>query len=157
MQLTDFERLLDTATASAIAFARTMILDTLPNSYIYRVFPNQSHDENRRPDVVVYPEDSLPSLNDYIEMTREQCLIFLYRNGRIPEWVDLSVGYADAMLTYVNCHCCGRFTDDDQRLYYNHRQLGPFGVKSPIFPKSIPFGDKNPKFWISEMPSYKHD
>lgn len=152
MQLSDFSRLLDVSTADAIAFAKTILLDDLPVNVAYRVFPNQSHDDNRAPDVFVYPEDSLESIDDYIEMSRDECVRFLYRDGRVPEWIDISVGSADNKLTYIDCLCCGRFTDDDERLYYVRSDRGPFGIKSPTFPTSIPFGETRPRFWIADMP-----
>lgn len=151
MQLSEFAQLLDVSTADAIAFAKTMLLDHLPSNVAYRVFPNQSHDHNRRPDVV-YPDDSLNSPDDYLEMSREQCICFLYRVGRIPEWIDLSVGSADENLTYVDCLCCGRFTDEDERLYYARCERGPFGVKSPTFPTSKLFHETQPRFWLSDIP-----
>jgi hypothetical protein len=157
MQQSDFVRLLDLATADAIAFAKTMLLDQLPEKYIYRIFPNQSYDDNRDADVIVYPMDSLDSLDDYREMTRGDCIRFLYREGRIPEWIDISVGGADTNLTYVDCRCCGRFTNDDERLYYNRRERGPFGVKSPTFPHWIPMGEKSPRFRLADIVTPTND
>ena len=40
MLLADFAKLLDTSTADAIAFARSMVLDELPDRFTYRVFTN---------------------------------------------------------------------------------------------------------------------
>ena len=152
MQQSEFTRLLDISTADAIAFAKTILLDSLPVGYVYRVFPNQSYDDNRGPDVIVYPEDSLESLDDYIEMTRDECVSFLYRDGRIPEWIDISVGGANNNLTFIDCLCCGRFTDNDEHLYYTRCQRGPFGIKSPTFPPSVPFGEKHPRFRLADIP-----
>ena len=79
MLLSDFATLLDASTADAIAFARSMVLDELPEDFTYRVFPNQSCVEHLEPDEVVNPDDSLYDLHDYIEMGRDDCLRFLYR------------------------------------------------------------------------------
>ncbi len=151
MQQSEFTRLLDVSTANAIAFAKTQLLDDLPDEYVYRVFPNQSFDDNRDPDEIVYPDDSLKSIHDHIEMTRDDCIRYLYREGRIPEWIDISVGATDASLTYIDLRCCGRFTDNDERLYYNRCQRGPFGIKSPAFPPGIPLGEKKPKFRLADI------
>jgi hypothetical protein len=150
MLVSDFATLLDTSTANAIAFARSMVLDDLPNSYIYRVFPNQSCDEHLGPDELVYPDDSLVDVHDYIEMGRDDCIHFLYRDGRVPEWIDISVGAVDHEFTYIYLRCCGRFTANDERLYYNQFDRGPFGVKSPAIPPNIELGDREIKFWIGD-------
>jgi hypothetical protein len=153
MLLSEFTRLFDLSTSDAIAFAKTMLVDELPGEFTYRLFPNQSYDDNRAPDEIVYPDDSLESLHDFIEMSRNECINFLFRDGRIPEWIDISVGAADATRTYIYLLCCGRFTNDDNRLYYNRCQRGPFGIKSPVFPRWIPLGETNPKFRLADSPS----
>ena len=153
MQFSDFAELLDIATKDAIAFARTMVLDTLPEACTYRIFPNQSCDDNLESDEVVYPEDSLAEIYDYIKMGRDDCLAFMYRDGRIPEWIDISVGAVDCGFTIVYCRCCGRFTANDDRLYYTRCDRGPFGIKSPALPPHVALGDNCPKFWIGDAVS----
>lgn len=150
MNVSEFSRLLDVSTANAIAFAKTMLLDELPDKYVYRIFPNQSYDGNREDDEIVYPTDSLASLNDYREMTRDDCIRFLYRDGRIAEWIDISVGAADSNFTYVDCRCCGRFTDNDEKLYYNHTNCGPFGIKSPPIPYWTRSALDRPRFSLAD-------
>lgn len=150
MLLADFAALLDTSTADAIAFARSMLLDKLPECFTYRVFPNQSCDDHLEPDEFVFPNDSLDDLHDYIEMGRNDCIRYLYRNGRVPEWIDISVGAVDDRFTYIYLRCCGRFTANDERLYYNRCDRGPFGIKSPAIPPHIELGDRQTKFWIGD-------
>lgn len=150
MLLSDFATLLDTSTADAIAFARSMVLDELPDSIAYRVFPNQSYDEHRAHDEVVYPDDSLAHTHDYIEMGRDDCIRYLYRDGRVPQWIDISVGAVAHGLTYIYLRCCGRFTADDERLYYKQLGRGPFSIKSPAIPPHVELGDRVTKFWIGD-------
>jgi len=150
MLLSDFATLLDTSTANAIAFARSMVLDELPDAFTYRVFPNQSCDEHLEPDEVIYANDSLDDIHDYLLMGRDDCLGFLYRDGRIPEWIDISVGAVDYDFTYIFLRCCGRFTANDDRLYYKRFDRGPFGIKSPSIPPHVALGDRDAKFWISD-------
>jgi hypothetical protein len=156
MDLSEFTRLFDLSTEDAISFAKTILLDSLPDELRFRLFPNQSHDDNRAPDEIVYPEDSLESLDQFLELSRDDCIRFLYRDGRIPAWIDVSVGAADATRTYIHLLCCGRYTDDDNRLCYNRCQRGPFGIKSPTFPPWIPFDEKNPKFRLADC-SVRHE
>lgn len=150
MSFSDFAALLDTSTVDAIALARSMVLDELPDAVTFRVFPNQSYDEHLKPDEVVYPDDSLDDLHRYIEMGRDECLQFLYRDGRIPEWIDISVGAVDYDFTYIYLRCCGRFTANDDRLYYKRFDRGPFGIKSPAIPPDVAFGNRESKFWIGQ-------
>lgn len=150
MLLSDFATLLDASTADAIAFARSMVLDQLPDSFAYRVFPNQSCDGHLEPDEVVYPDDSLDDLHDYIEMGRDDCIRYLYRDGRVPEWIDISVGAVDYDFTYIYLRCCGRFTANDERLYYKRFDRGPFGIKSPAIPPQFELGDRDTTFWIGD-------
>lgn len=153
MTFDDLAARFDTATAACVAFARTLVWDELPEAKTYRVFPNQSHDARLKPDEVVYPEDTLRE-GVYLAMSRDAALRFLYRNGRVPEWIDVSVGAADREFTYVNLLCCGRFTANDERLYYRSRGQGPFGIKSPNFPPGF-VGDRGDKFWLRESPPHR--
>lgn len=148
MQQAEFARLLDLCTEKSIAYAKTMVLNKLPDHIIYRVRPNQSCDTNLSPDEVVYPEDSLESLDEFIEMDRVGCLRFLYRDGRIPVWIDVSVVAANEQSTYVDYRCCGRFTNNDNLLYYGDQ--GPFSIKSPILPPefSLEETEQPAKFWL---------
>jgi hypothetical protein len=148
MLFSEFAVLLVTSTADAIAFARSMVLDELPANYRYRVFPNQSWDGPLEPDDVVYPNDSLDDMHGYIEMGRNACIRYLYRDGRVPQWIDISVGAVAYDFTYIYLRCCGRFTADDERLYYKRFDRGPFGIKSPTIPPHIELGDRETKFWI---------
>ena len=118
MLLSDFATCLILPRLTRIAFARSMVLDELPCAYKYHVFPNQSYDEHLEAGDVVYPNDSLEDIHEYIEVGRDDCIRYLYRDGRVPKWIDISVGAVDYDFTYVCLRCCGRFTADDERLYY---------------------------------------
>lgn len=61
----------------------------------------------------------------------------LWRDHRVPEWIDISVWEADMHLTHFDLMCCGRFTAESHRLYYNWTDVPPFGVKGPAYPARI--------------------
>ena len=128
-----------------------MVLDDLPDVFTYRLFPNQSCDEHLEPDDVVFPNDSLAHIHDFTELGRDDCLQFLYRDGRVPQWIDVSVGDVDYDFTYVCLRCCGRFTRHDDRLYYRRFDRGPFGIKSPPFPPDIAIEEEKPRFWMRDI------
>jgi hypothetical protein len=81
----------------------------------------------------LYPEDSLPASQRLGPWTFEETVAWLWRDGKVPEWVDVSVHGVSSEHTYVHLICCGRFTGMEERLYYRD-SLPQFGVKSPVLP-----------------------
>jgi hypothetical protein len=121
----------------AVTVARKLVLQTLPDSMAYGVYPNQSNDGHpREGDEVIFPNDSLRGLEDYHgPWSEEQVVAFLWREGKIPEWIDVSVEAVARTRTLVALRCCGRFTANDGLHYYNDPGgVPPFGIKSPDLP-----------------------
>ena len=58
----------------------------------------------------------------------------LWRDGRVPEWMDLSVVDVAQGSTVLEALCCGRFTDDETLLYHKTEGAPPFHVTSPALP-----------------------
>jgi hypothetical protein len=58
----------------------------------------------------------------------------LWRDGRIPEWINLSVVGETGAATLIEVVCCGRFTGDDTRLYHAAEGAPPFHVLGPALP-----------------------
>jgi hypothetical protein len=136
-----FARQFREAVEASVAFAATMARQHLPASRCFLIEPNASFDENPlKDDEQRYPGDSLPPGRMLGPLTFEQALAWLWRDGKVPEWVDVSVHNADRRHTYMRVVCCGRFTGLERLLYY--QRLGgraPFGVKSPVFPPDVNF------------------
>jgi hypothetical protein len=123
------------ATLEAVAFARTYVRQDLLGEVAYHVVPNHSFDVGPQPsNVVTYPEDMLGSGERHARWSATQVIAYLWRDGLIPCWIDVSVIAADSPTTIVELACCGRFTNDDSILYYRHTSRPPFGVKSPTLP-----------------------
>ena len=117
-----------------IAFARSMVRQSLPDSWRFLIEPNASYDENPLvDDETLYLKDSLPAGDMLGPLSFEEALSWLWRDGKVPEWIDVSVCAADLAHTYVRLICCGRFTGLEKRLYYRDG-LPPFGIKSPNLP-----------------------
>jgi hypothetical protein len=132
-----FTELLQFASTVARKFANRFVHITLPETYRYFVHLNHSFDGNLlRPDQQVFPEDTAKFGECIGPLTASAVVDLLWRDGLLPEWVDISPLRADAEHTYFQLVCCGRFTADDSRLYYSSREWGPFGIKSPSFPPS---------------------
>ena len=92
-------------------------------------------------------------LGTWIEMTSPQKekvhRISAQKSLSMPD-TTISVGAVDYDFTYIYLRCCGRFTANDERLYYKQFDRGPFGIKSPAIPPHIELGDHETKFWIGD-------
>jgi hypothetical protein len=141
-----FLRHLVAASEAIIPFSRQYLIDTLPKESRYFVVPNCSYDGNpRRGDEVVYPEDwdGCPEAG-WGPWDAEQVVAYLWRDGKVPEWVDVTVTAADDTFTYLTLTCCGRFTAQEELLYY--RPGGPFATGHHPF---VGMGPSVPPRWTS--------
>jgi hypothetical protein len=130
-----FEERLRAAGAGAVRFAREYVRQRLPEEVAFRVLPNQSYDGNpRRDDEEVFPDDSLPDGSYHGPWSAEQVVEFLWRAGKVPEWIDVAVRAEDGRRTLVELRCCGRFTAMEEFLYHRAGGLTPFSIKSPYLP-----------------------
>lgn len=139
MRPQDFRFRLEAASFRATEFASTMVRDRLPYCFRYCVALNASHDEGREPDEVVYPADNKVVHPDLGE---DEVVALLCREFRVPQWIDISVGYATRTHTHLSLICCGRYHSKDRRLYYFERGTQPFGIKSPSPPRDHTEGRK---------------
>ena len=127
----DFRVLLIASSFMAVRFAQRYVTQRLPFDFRYEAHLNQSCDDHASLDDVLYPDDSARivtcnSETDVVEL--------LYRDGRCPQWIDISAFRVGDTFTEMQLLCCGRFTHDRDKLYYTHGGTGPFGIKSPVFP-----------------------
>jgi hypothetical protein len=105
----------------------------------FRVLLNQSVDDIaplRAPEVV-FPQDSRPARGRARALRAcgaPTVVEELWRDGRVPEWVDLGVADVRRGSTVIEMLCCGRFTDDESLLYHRAEGWPPFHVTSPVLP-----------------------
>ena len=135
----EFHELLLRASDEAIRFARRYVAQELPCTAKYHVELNQSFDGHATSDEVLYPADDGKEVT---LVSAETVLALLYRDGRCPEWIDVSVEAVGTGFTLLRLLCCGRFTSDLQKMYYNDRGFGAFGIKSPYLPKNYTDGSQ---------------
>lgn len=130
-----FQEHLTCATDSAVDFARNYVLNELPSQRKFLVHPNQSYDDNPlRTDEETYPSDTQPNDKPIVFATAEAVVDYLWRNDKIPEWIDINVGGEDGEHTCLQLLCCGRFTATEELLYHRDGGVAPFSVKSPVLP-----------------------
>ncbi|MBU2666592.1 hypothetical protein KOI35_24085 [Actinoplanes bogorensis] len=117
---------------AAWAFARKFVAEELPAPLLFRVRLNQSYDGNPpEPGEVRFPQDSTRFLSKCDAAT---AVAELWRDGRVPEWIDVAVVDETGSATVIELVCCGRFTDDNSRLYHAREGRPPFHVVGPALP-----------------------
>ena len=144
------------ASLKAVEWARLHVVNYLPPSCSYLLYPNQSYDGNPlKGDEELFPEDSV-SFGKFIgPLGFEESFQFLWRKGKVPEWVDLSVQACDADRSYVQLRCCGRFTALEELLYHRVEGYQPFHVQSPPVPpnwKGLEESGKFDLYWHAKNP-----
>jgi hypothetical protein len=122
------------ATKSCYDCAVSIVIDHLPKPIRYIIRPNASYDGNPlEDDEVVFPEDThRPEVG--APRDESQVVEFFWRDGKVPEWIDLMVIDYDEQFTYVELMACGRFTAGNKHLYHTHGGMQPFSAKSPFIP-----------------------
>jgi hypothetical protein len=118
------------AASEARDFARTFVEEPLPEEMTFRAHLNSSYDRNPlQAGLTVYPnDDNLHRCNE------EDAISLLWRDGKVPQWIDVSVVGETESSTVVRLLCCGRFTELDQLLYHQHEGRPPLHVVGPSFP-----------------------
>ena len=136
-----FARRLANASVAALDFARTFIVEPLPAAMRFHIELNASHDGNAGPEFKLYPEDSERS--PIVDASAEDVIALLWRDGRVPQWIDVSVVGEAGDTTTMGLLVCGRFIADETRLYYTwNKDVAPFGVKGPSLPFDYEEGRK---------------
>ncbi|WP_294267045.1 hypothetical protein [uncultured Chryseobacterium sp.] len=132
----EFLDLLRKSTIKCYEFAKNYVADDLPESFTYCVSLNVSCDDPHLKGFDIYPEDN----NRKLEMLKDTDVAeLLYRKGKIPVWIDISVECIHMNKTIIQLLCAGRYSDNSEDYYYNHHDIvSPFGIKGP----SLPFGHK---------------
>ena len=71
----------------------------------------------------------------------------LWREGKVPEWINVQARKQDSASTFVKLVCCGRFTKEKKHLYHIHEGRAPFHVLGPPLPVGYQEGDKFSLYW----------
>lgn len=144
MDRSTFAERLHTASVAARDFARSFVLETLPDEMLFRVRLNQSYDGNPlHPDERVYSEDGALNLIEKLALcTEAEVVDLLWRENRVPEWLDIAVVGETGSETIMGLLCCGRFTANDQLLYHKKEGWPPFHAVGPALPPNHQNGQR---------------
>jgi hypothetical protein len=123
-----FQQHLDEATETIICGTRTFVTNELPSDYLYLI----SHNEGFNPSVTdgqSFPEDARykgvyvgpldsPGVTDH-----------LWRNGKVPRWINIIVHTADDHHTFFLLRCSGCFSAVED---FDHKDRPiPFNLRLP--------------------------
>lgn len=128
----DFETYLIAASYYAVNIAeKFFVKEKLKYDFVYSLDLNQSGDDCSDPDFDYYPEDDGKK---YENQTIKEVVELLCRDNKVPVWIDVHAKKLLKNATEITLFVAGRYTDKKEKMYYNKRGLGPFGVKSPVLP-----------------------
>jgi len=121
------------AAQHALEFARTLVFNELPDEIHYFVYLGASYDGH----ALTEGEETFPE--DYSERTREynsssDVVDLLWRDGKVPEWIDVKVVSEGGKYTNIKLDCCGRYSSDERDIYHAHERHAPFHVVGPPIP-----------------------
>ncbi|MCA9150959.1 MAG: hypothetical protein KDA92_16720, partial [Planctomycetales bacterium] len=117
----DFHVLLIASSLMAVRFGQRYVTQTLVFDFRYDVRQNHSCDDHAAPDDLVYPDDD----GRVVYCTSESDVVsLLLRNGRCPQWIDISVARIGDSFTELELLCCGRFTNDRDKMYHSDGGTG---------------------------------
>jgi hypothetical protein len=133
-----FAEQLREATERALTVAATMVRQRMLTSWRYLIVPEAAGyppDYAFKSDEQVYSADLLVSGKTLGPFTLEEAVGWLWRDGKVPVWVDVSAYAADRRHTYVRLCPSDRFSGKVRLLKYQRPgDLPPFGIKSPELP-----------------------
>lgn len=133
MERTLFEERFLSAAAHAREFAQTFVKESLPPTLLFHVYLNSSYDGHAGSEDRLFPSDS--SRMVHLErLSTQQVIDELWRDGFVPQWVDLSVVGETGVATLIEVLACGRFASDELSLYHKEKGYPPFHVLSPALP-----------------------
>lgn len=146
-----FIKNLISSTKHAVNFAQTLVSNKLPNKFRYIVFLSASYDGNPLDDEEQIFLDDQVKQNIHFDNSID-VLELLWRDGMVPEWINIFVESEDREYTYIKLECCGRYSDDINHIYHVHEGRAPFHVLGPSIPPNLK-PDDNVKFdlnWNAE-------
>jgi hypothetical protein len=131
MTKAEFLILLNGASYISYKFAKNYVKDKLVPEFKFDVLLNQSSDDPSLKQYDMYPEDDgklIESISD------KEVVELLFRNGKVPVWIDVAVLNAEKNHTVLRLLCAGRYSENKEEYYYNSGGTGPFGIKGPNLP-----------------------
>ena len=112
----------------AIIHGSNYISNVISENITYDIEFNISYDDNMGEWFDRYPDDEGRIIEN---LSFDEVVNELYRNNKIPAWIDISIIASNKVNTRLNLVCSGRYTNRLDDLYYVEQGTYPFGIKSP--------------------------
>jgi hypothetical protein len=131
-----FKKHLEKAAALARDFTRSLVTNVLPDAIAYTIHYGCSYDGNP----LVEDEKTFPEDYDKESITTEsaeEVTTHLWRNGFVPEWINVSVSREDGECTHIKLECCGRYSARPRQMCNLQEGRPPFHVLSPPLPPGL--------------------
>ena len=121
MDRTSFKSQLTKCSKMAACFARNFILDKITDEFLYDVEIQTAPGYLENPYFVA-------------EMDEDSVCSILWKDGKVPEWIDIYVKRRKGSYTVLELDCSCRFEESPSKLFNRWNNTEPFEVKSPVFP-----------------------
>lgn len=146
ISMESFARNLNEAACLARDFTSGFILEELPEEMVYLVCLGSSYDGNTLDEEeVTFPEDYEERQRQC--STQSEVVQLLWRDGKVPEWINVQVYRQDKTYTHIQLLCCGRFSSDKAHIYHAREGRAPFHVVGPALPIDYEQGVKFSLYW----------
>lgn len=118
-----------------IPFTQEFVINDLPSEVKFIIKPNSSYDGNPLvDDEEIFPNDNVNIDSQMSPCDFDNAIDYLWRNGKVPEWINVSVYRCDTNYTYVKLESCGRYSGNINNLYHVQEGRPPFHALSPSIP-----------------------
>jgi hypothetical protein len=124
-----------------------VVTNNLRPPFHYYVLLNQSFDGNPLADGERILSDLKARGGEKVgPMTDTDVIDLLWRDGVVPEWIDVTPYTSDATGTYFQLRCCGRFAAEERLLYHLKEGYPPFHRFGPMIPPDWESVEKSGRF-----------
>lgn len=109
--------------------------NVLPNGDRYYVILNSSYDGNPLAhEEHLFPDHNAPQPDIRVPQSVEEVTERLWRDGKVPEWIDITPYEVKGDFLYSELRCCGRFANQESLLYHRQEGYPPFHIFGPVQP-----------------------
>ncbi|MEO1765323.1 MAG: hypothetical protein AAFR83_26175, partial [Cyanobacteria bacterium J06629_18] len=145
----NFEKSLIKAANRARDFTQQYVTNNLPNEIKFKVYLNCSNDHS----CSSMREGELRITRDWDNETYEfdtpaEVVNLIWMEGKIPEWINVTVESENGESTTIALICCGRFSSNPRHIYHILQGLPPFQVVGPALPSNCEGLEKSGKFQL---------
>ncbi|MEL7242261.1 MAG: hypothetical protein AAGM40_07930 [Cyanobacteria bacterium J06573_2] len=143
----NFEKSLIQAANRAREFTQKYVTNNLPTKIKFKVYLNCSSDHgSMREGELRITEDW--EIEIYEFETPQEVVNLIWMEGKIPEWINVTVESENGESTTIALICCGRFSSNPRHIYHILQGLPPFQVVRPALPSNCEGLEKSGKFQL---------